>query len=621
MNLRFHPNTNQVIIVLIATITTIFNYQFGYFDHQEHLPLLFRLKSDKYLVLDYFLNENSAGYDPRYYSSGLIILITKILPLPFSFLFLCFLCNWAIGWASFKMGKLCFPEAKSVALLAPLLVLCLRTVELGSVAELHVEYLTPNGMGFALSLLALTQILQKRWIWAGIILGIASLIHPLVGPETGLLYFGISLLLLLPNYRLKLKHYLPLLTGGLVFIGLALIHLLPYFSQTGDKLDDKTFFEIYAYFRAPHHVLPSKFLIHDQPQLGIYLLAIGIALYSIWWQIQTRIRSLQHFIAWLWLGLAALAALGYVLVEIYPIRLVVTAQTFRLLYLFKWSLVILLAGVIGYLLERGTMRQQLYAVAMLLCSLTLWPLLLILSLFGLTSSAHRRLRTAQSLIFFEIVVLFYLIYSGLEETWLSTAKRPDAYLWASMLLLLPLTHWLAKAKKWQPYLLGIATITLIIYWSQHPRTADMPIWEKAISRQYSLTDMQGPLAEVARKAKALTPKDAILITAPSSSEVRYIAERAIVVDFKTYPFKGQAMKDWRQRLLDVYGWTEQKGFDAVQWAYMPHYRIISTEKLLKIQEKYGASYAILYTETKTDFPVLFENAAYKLVYLDKNLGN
>jgi hypothetical protein len=620
LKLEFNSIKKSVIIALLALISTIFNYQFGYFDHQEHLPLLFRLKSDDYLILDHFLNSNSAGYDPRLYSSSLIILLTKFIPLPFVFFMLCLGCNWIIGWASYKIGKLCFSGSNSAGLLATIFVLSVRTVELGSTAEVHYDYFTPNALGFALSLLALSQILVQRWMLAGFILGLASLIHPLVGPETGLLYFGISFLLLIPKHRFKIKAYLPLFAGGLLFMSIACIHLLPYFLADGDKLDDKTFFEIYAYFRAPHHVIPSKFLIHDEPKLGIYLFSLGIALFSIWWVIQPKLRRLQYFFLLLWAALLGLVVIGYIFVEIYPIRLVVTAQTFRLLYLFKWSVLFLLAGTIADLWTKGTARQKFYALAMLFCSMSFWPLLQIFILLALTSSAHRHLKTAQWLIFFEIAILIYLSYCGLAESWFSLEKRADAYLWATFLILIPLSHQLPKAKVWQPYLLASTALGLILYWSQHPRTEDMPIWQKAISRQYSLNDMQGPLAEVARKAKALTPKDALLITAPSSSEVRYLAERAIVVDFKTFPFKGQAMKDWRQRLLDVYGWTEKKGFDAVQWAYMPHYRVIKTEKLLEIQQKYGATHAILYKETETDFPVLFENEAYKLIYLDKHVG-
>jgi hypothetical protein len=46
------------------------------------------------------------------------------------------------------------------------------------------------------------------------------------------------------------------------------------------------------------------------------------------------------------------------------------------------------------------------------------------------------------------------------------------------------------------------------------------------------------------------------------------------------------------------------------------YREIDDAKLIRVANEYGASYAVLYSETETDLPVLYVNGTYKVVKLN-----
>jgi hypothetical protein len=153
------------------------------------------------------------------------------------------------------------------------------------------------------------------------------------------------------------------------------------------------------------------------------------------------------------------------------------------------------------------------------------------------------------------------------------------------------------------------------FWYLNPRQEPHTPLQKAISRQYSLIDLPASQLELAEKIKGLTPNDAVLLVPPMFGELRYMANRALVVTFKTLPFGGKEMIDWKNRVFDCYGWTDLKGFNAVLYSFEPNYKIIDTERLKILNYKYKTEYAVLYKETEVIFPVLYENSQYKLIYI------
>jgi len=124
--------------------------------------------------------------------------------------------------------------------------------------------------------------------------------------------------------------------------------------------------------------------------------------------------------------------------------------------------------------------------------------------------------------------------------------------------------------------------------------------------------LSGDNIDVASFAQANTPAGAVFLTPPNMGEFRYMAQRAIVVDFDAFPFQDQAMAEWQQRIFDCYGVPSLKGFDAGT-SLRDHYTALTRADLLRLQAKYGFSYAVLYRSTQTGFPVLYQNPTYKLV--------
>lgn len=609
---------SQLFIAFMALFTTIWGYQFGLWDHQEHLSLLFRQLNPDFLPSDTFINANDSGFNPRIYSNYLTILLTKLFGLPLAFLLLCFLCNWAIGRAAQQMGRLLFKNELS-ANLAALFCLSIPTLGLGSVSEIHAVYLTPNSMAFALVLLALPQLWQQKFVQAGVFLALATLIHPLVGPESTLLLGGLYALSLPFRPRLSRKQWKALALGAGLFGFATALSLGPYFLSAQEHISREEFYNIYVHFRAPHHLLPSQFLLQEEPKNSYYLIGYLALLYLPKGLLQLQ-KIDRFFVLGLILSLLALAYIGYYFVEIQPSKLMATAQVYRMLYLGKFFFLLGLAGAIGQI-RQGKQLDQVYAWAFLLNSFCWTNGLRIALLFLLARLRNRFFPNWRWTLALELPLLLALTTYGLWQTYLTLDFSAEAYLWLIFILFGPISYNLAPKKKWPSYLFAATSLSFLLFWSQTPRTPGMSPLQQDMSRLYSLSDQayfQPALYEVSQYIKKETPKDSRFLVPPMQAEIRYLGQRALVVDFKAFPFSGQAMKAWQERIFEVYGWTDQQGFAAVNQVFEPYWKTRPDSMLLLLGKKYEAQYALLYAETETQLPVVFKNQGFQLVFLKED---
>lgn len=96
-------------------------------------------------------------------------------------------------------------------------------------------------------------------------------------------------------------------------------------------------------------------------------------------------------------------------------------------------------------------------------------------------------------------------------------------------------------------------------------------------------------------------------------QFRFLAERAIVVDFKGFLFN-EKMREWYQRIIDIYGKPKSFYYFLLD-ELNENYKKIDDKKLLEFKRKYKFSYAVLFKETKTKLPVIYEYGNFKIISL------
>jgi hypothetical protein len=136
------------------------------------------------------------------------------------------------------------------------------------------------------------------------------------------------------------------------------------------------------------------------------------------------------------------------------------------------------------------------------------------------------------------------------------------------------------------------------------------------------SQVEGPEASIARAARDLTPVDAVILTPPTFGTFRVLSERAIVVDTRDIPYQEDAMAEWMDRIITIYGVPVASGLESQDFgrdeyeALDDAYRVITDQTIANLCGRYPITYAVLFSDTSTSFPVLESNDTYQLVELD-----
>lgn len=123
-------------------------------------------------------------------------------------------------------------------------------------------------------------------------------------------------------------------------------------------------------------------------------------------------------------------------------------------------------------------------------------------------------------------------------------------------------------------------------------------------------------AQVCLWVKENAPPQALFLTPPGNQGFAYLAQRSTVVEFKINPDGPQFLSAWYARLTDVAGGSlpDKQGFANFPLLNQA-YAALTADEMLRLKEKYGASYAVLLQPAGAAFETVFENASYRVVRL------
>ena len=601
---------NKYIIpaIFFGIIATIYTYNgFGINNHIDHLPFIIRNLNPSFLINDFYTNAGIEGIARQYYAVIMSQLAGSEENLPILFLTVTLLTNISISLSSFYFAKKLFKGSSLVGILASATVLSIpafRLAEIGSF--LHLTYLVPSDIAFAFILWALYFAAQGNLILSIFLTGIATIIHPLFGLEMGALILFSYPFLLIVRHQLKVKkEWGKILISFAVFLLFSLPSIVPQLTQ--ESIDSNLFIYIYAYFRIPHHEIPSSFPIKEYVIAFIFLINAGYIGYKDRKKMELfplQLMAVQTG------SILLLCVFGYIFVEIIPLRLMVIAQPFRLLQVVKWFGLILIAGFL-FNPDHDFQSTILYFGSIF------HPFVLC----GSIVTQKLRYLLAKKKNFFNILLhpasILVIIVTLL-------ILEPGLYSLKSIILFLIFVTLIVVFRYFPQKLLGIllfigisGTLIIGLFHSKLPYIKDSFTINYVINK---LTEGIHPQLgadgnEVAKFARENTPTNSVFLTPPNWGQFRLMARRAIVVDFKAFLFTDSAMMEWYERLTTCYGIPTGTGFSMIP-ELEANYRSITDEKLLQLQKEYHFEYVVLYSETTTDFNVIYENDIYKVVEMD-----
>jgi hypothetical protein len=102
--------------------------------------------------------------------------------------------------------------------------------------------------------------------------------------------------------------------------------------------------------------------------------------------------------------------------------------------------------------------------------------------------------------------------------------------------------------------------------------------------------------------QANTPVDAVFLVPPSDERFRLLAQRAIVVNFKSVPQLSGELVEWRRRMETTLDLSDirmlPRPFGKTQVAMSDRYSALPASRLAEIARRYGARY--IFTPTRLD---------------------
>jgi hypothetical protein len=610
------PDTKDLLIlsVLMGIITTLCKYSYGVVDQVELLPVVMRAIDNSFLSNDFFTNTSTA-FGPRFYYAKFLGMVTTLDTLPIFSWVMTVLINVGTAVITFLLARDFF-KSRLAGIVAVSLAMCVSTFGLGYLDAMYSEMLLPSTLAMPFVFLSIWAGFRGHIIIGVTLCGIASIIHILLGFEVASLLLATFVFseIIVPGPQMSgtksFKNWRILIFSTLILCLFSSLSLLPELSRQS-HISSKSFIDIVAYFRGPHHYLPSTFGWGEYMRAASFMVATGISWY--WWQKRSTTSPVEARRVLIFSFTVFLLCLGgYVFVEIFPSRIWTTAQTFRLLYVIKWIGLVLIAGAVTDIIE-GTDKLD----ACLLFVSTLHPLSLGLSFFSKSMRPWVNKVLPFLMVFFEPIVLLLLIVTILVKSSTFSFLLP-----VYVLLILIVFSW---PRKYFYILLsvGIAGFLLLGFLNNN-KYAKLPAGLAALYNQPWSSPTSSELGEggvgVAEYVRQSTPKDGLYLTPPAWGQFRLVANRALVVDFKAFPFQDSAMVEWQQRIFDCYGVPISRGFTAAR-ELDQNYRLITDDKLSALRIKYGIAYAVLYQQTPTSYPIVFENPTFKIITLAGGLRN
>ncbi|MEM9484272.1 MAG: DUF6798 domain-containing protein [Cyanobacteria bacterium P01_F01_bin.116] len=578
------PWLTQLAMALCGLVA--YGYEFSRENVFNQMPAVMALLDPTLYGQDFYVQE-MVQFTPRsYYYYALALPVKLGLSLPV----VCFI-YFAIAFTAFGLGLyaigLHLGQSKLSAAVLALLGLAVADGTVGY-TDLFRRSPLPSVYAMGIAIWGIYFCLQQRWVRGYLILGLSCLLQILIGVLPGLLFTPALIVHGVRTNRWQQGFWawgVLLVLAGLVYSPMMLL------GNTGsDLLSGRDFVWLYGYVRHPHHIILSVFSVKAWWRF-VYFMAAGLV--CIYGSQQLKCDQKVTLALTILTGFCLLAV-GYGLVELYPIATVAKLQLARAT---PFMLLMVLSAIAVYASEYYHRGNHALALCLM---------------------AAPVIDNAGGLITL-IIVSLTLLKLGPDSFWQIVSKRANALPW--------LSH-------------GLFLIVLMVTYSYHlglflafayPFLSDQfPGWGKrlriagysltAIASMFVVLHISGvvvhrslspvhraiklaPLVDEPVKTLAVNfrdrqPANSLVLVPPSERLFRFYSERSVVVSFKGFPFTDAGMVTWQGRMEDVLG-----DLPANVEAFLDQrFSQRTGEELAAIAAKYGATHILTRQDWHPEIP-------------------
>ncbi|MGL5059962.1 MAG: DUF6798 domain-containing protein [Microcoleus sp.] len=577
-NWYFHLSLYTFIITggLIAT-----GYIFPIGGNFPEVPPIELMLNPEMYKNDYYVRE-MVKFNPRYYYYYIIYWLANLgtgIPLAhFIYQFLAFASFILACYAIIKI------YTNSQLPTAGLTFLCIAAsfTDVGNTLIFSTKSV-PSTFAMAFAIWGIYFSLRQKWLVAYLFFGLGCLLQFLVGLLPGLMLFPV---LAIECFK---KRNFKILIGSIgllaVMAGIVYVPMLLTGTTSTQTIDNAEFVFIHAKVRNPHHILPSNW------DIGNWLNFICFIIGGLLCIKKTDLLPKEDKVKFYLIIATSIIALffNYVFVEIYPIAFIAKLQLARTVPFAQ--LIIFIA--VSLTVDRLYRNKQI-AVGLLLLTVLTLPfrgfIFLGLSVWQTTNYVFPKRYNILLWILAAGTSIFSLTYP-LPDSWEIAGDRifsiPIFFSILAFPFILEQTVIAESIKSLILRTLAVITAATLVFGVAG--ILPKPILNLFRSRVNIDVTPQDDLSRLALRFRQNSSRDALVLIPPSVTSFQYFSERAIVVNFKNFPFTEQGIKEWKNRMEAILGISLNP---QMIWGGNDFFSRRSGAELVKVARNYQADYIL-----------------------------
>lgn len=609
--------TLSLFTFLILGVFITRGYTFPVGNHYTHVPQIKSMLHPELYINDYYVQE-MLQFTPRYYYQHLVYFFSKFIG-SISLTYLIYYLISLIGfiWGLSAISKIFTTSKLSTAVL---IFLSLKAYTLIGYLELFPNTPIPATFAMSLTVWGIYFCFRQKWIIGYSFFGIASILQFLVGILPGIMMIPIMFIEVIKNRQLK-QVILPLI----ILFGLASLVYLPMVltGTTGtDKLSNEEFVFIYGWVRNPHHIIPAYW--NWKIRLDFICFILGgclcirkVDIFQSEYFLQksgkgkikeitgrkkdvifTNVRFLENekwkFYLIITESIFALF-LGYIFVEVYPLALFAKLQLARTLP-FAQLMIFIAVGILSdRLYQQGNLGVALLLIISLILPVPYQGIcffVLSVGLFFLEKWSYKLVNWLIAL----AGLIFYLWQSPTDSSFNNLLAKSGLFLVLIFPFILDELD-LAVARKYliTYSLAGVTTLVFVLGLFEALPGKFLEVFQQQVKFNRVPQD---EVTKLALRFRQISDKDDIILIPPFVSNFQFFSERAVIVDFKHFPQTDSGIREWKNRMEDVFGvpLNDKLAVGAMEILFPQQTR----KKLVNVAKKYGAEYILTRVEWHGD---------------------
>ncbi|WP_445174073.1 DUF6798 domain-containing protein [Microcoleus sp.] len=570
--------------IIGSLMATGYNFPIGG-NFPEVPPIQFMLNPELYKN-DYYVQE-MVKFNPRYYYYYIIYLLANLgISIPLAHFIYQFLAFGSFILACYAIINI-YTNSKLPAAGMAFLCIAASFTDVGNTLIFSTKSVPSTfAMGFAIWGIYFS--LRQKWLTGYLFFGLGCVLQFLVG-----LLPGLMMLPVLVIESVRQRNFKTLILAIALLAAMASIVYVPMLltgTTSTHTIDNAEFVYIHAKVRNPHHILPSNWDLGNWFNFICFIMGGLLCIKN-----SDLLRKEEKVNFYVIVGTSIFALfLNYIFVEVYPLAFIAKLQLARTVP-FAQLIIFITVGLTVDILY----RQKKIAISLLLLVVLTLPFrgIIFLGLSVWQAKKYVFPKRYNILLWILVVgtVIFSLIYP-VTDSWEIMGDRiisiPVLFSILAFPFILEETSLTTSIKQTLTHTLAlITTATLVLGVAGILPKPILNLFQTRVNINALSSD---DLSRLAVRFSQISSRDSLVLIPPSVTSFQFFSERAIVVNFKNFPFTEKGIKEWQNRMETVLGVPLNP---QMIWGGNDLFIRRSSADLVNVARNYHADYIL----TRTDW--------------------